>query len=89
MATNMDYFNSICKVSRAFGTTLKKAALLELIVNTAIDAMDAKAACLFLADKGKDVFVPVAQKGLSENYLHSSPESAQKAVKNQIGRAHV
>jgi GAF domain-containing protein len=89
MAKNMDYFNSICKVSRAFGTTLKKAALLELIVNTAIDAMDAKAACLFLADKGKDVFVPVAQKGLSENYLHSSPESAQKAVKNLLKKGYL
>ena len=89
MAKNMDYFNSICKVSRAFGTTMKKADLLELIVDTAIDTMDAKAACLFLADRGKDVFVPVAQKGLSENYLHSSPESARKSVKELMKKGHL
>ncbi|MFZ2630921.1 MAG: GAF domain-containing protein [Desulfosalsimonadaceae bacterium] len=89
MTKNMDYFNSICTVSRAFGTTLKKADLLELIVDTAIDTMDAKAACLFLADRGKDVFVPIAQKGLSENYLHSSPESARKSVKDLLKKGYL
>lgn len=89
MAKNMDYFTSICMVSRAFSTTLKKAALLEMIVSTAIDTMEAKAACLFLADKGKDVFVPVAQKGLSKDYLHSSPESAQKSVKALLKKGHL
>jgi GAF domain-containing protein len=42
--------------------------------------MDAKAACLFLADEEKDVFVPMAQKGLSENYLHANPIRAKKIV---------
>jgi GAF domain-containing protein len=42
--------------------------------------MDAKAACLFLADEEKDVFIPMAQKGLSENYLHANPIRAKKIV---------
>jgi GAF domain-containing protein len=89
MAKNMDYFTSICRVSRAFGTALKKAELLELIVDTAIDTMNAKAACLFLADTGKDLFVPVAQKGLSGNYLHSSPKSAHKSFRDLLKKGHL
>lgn len=85
----MDYFNSICNVSRAFGTARKKAELLDLVVDTAMAAMDGKAACLFLADKGKDVFVPVAQKGLSAGYLHSSPESARKSVQEIMKKGHL
>jgi GAF domain-containing protein len=42
--------------------------------------MEGKAACLFLADVKKDVFVPAAQKGLSENYLHASPRRAKQVV---------
>jgi GAF domain-containing protein len=42
--------------------------------------MDAKAACLFLADEEKDMFTPVTQKGLSENYLHANPIHAKKVV---------
>ena len=80
MTTEKDYFKTFCKISKAFGTTLGKEKLLELIVQSAIDTMNAKAACLFLSDKAKDVFIPVAQKGLSDNYLHASPMQARKIV---------
>jgi GAF domain-containing protein len=80
MAKEINYFKSFCKISKAFGTTLSKNALLELIVDSAIETMDAKAACLFLADEAKDVFVPTAQKGLSDNYLHAQPLRAKKIV---------
>ena len=73
MSIKKDYFKTFCKISKAFGTTLNNDDLLELIVQSAIDTMDGKAACLFLADEEKDVFVPVCQKGLSESYLHSDP----------------
>jgi GAF domain-containing protein len=75
-----DYFKTFCKISKAFGTTLKKEDLLDLIVQSAIDTMDGKAACLFLTDEEKDVFVPVCQKGLSENYLHSDPYKGKSLV---------
>ncbi len=66
-----DYFRAICKVSSAFGTTLNLDELLNLVVDSAIDTMKVKACVLFLLDKEKDEFLPVAQKGLSEDYLQT------------------
>lgn len=80
MATLGDFFKTFCKISKAFGTTLEKEALLDLIVSSAIETMQGKAACLFLADEKTDVFMPVAQKGLSDNYLHAAPLNARKLV---------
>jgi len=80
MSKELDYFRSICRVNKAFGTTLSKSDLLELIVGSAIETMKAKAACLFLADEEQDVFVPVAQQGLSDDYLHAKPLRAKKIV---------
>ena len=50
MAKGINYFKSFCKISKAFGTTLGKTELLDLIVASAIETMNAKAACLFMAD---------------------------------------
>jgi GAF domain-containing protein len=80
MAKEINYFKTICKVSKAFGSTLSQSKLLDLIVASAIETMDAKAACLFLADEEQDVFIPVAQKGLSDKYLHAQPLHAKKIV---------
>jgi GAF domain-containing protein len=80
MTKEKDYFRTFCKVSKAFGSTLSKEKLLDLIVESAIDTMDAKAACLFLADEKHDIFVPTAQKGLSDNYLHAKPLRAKSIV---------
>lgn len=66
-----DYFKAICKVSRAFGTTLDRDELLHLILDSAIETMKVKAALVFLFDEDEKVFVPVSQKGLSERYLRS------------------
>lgn len=81
MTKEKDYFTTFCKVSRAFGSTLSKEKLLDLVVQSAVDTMEAKAACLFLADEQKDIFVPTAQTGLSENYLHANPMRTQKIIK--------
>ncbi len=75
-----DYFESICEVVRAFGTTLDKDEILDLIVENAIKTMNGKAACLFLAKEGEEIYQPVAQKGLSKNYLHADPMKARKAA---------
>ena len=80
MAKEKNYFKTFCNISKAFGTTAGEKELLEIIVGSAIEAMDAKAACLFLADEEANVFVPVAQKGLSDNYLHAQPMQAKKIV---------
>lgn len=89
MAKKNNYFKTFCKISKAFGTTLGKEKLLDLIVDSAIDTMDAKAACLFLSDEEEDVFVPMAQKGLSDNYLHASPMRARKLVDEILKRGYL
>jgi len=81
MTLETDYFDIFCKLSRAFGTVATQNELLNLIVDSAMTAMDGKAACLFLFDEKKEFFTPVVQKGLSENYFHASPVKAMGIVK--------
>ena len=80
MPKTTDYFKSFCKISKAFGTTKKKQELLDLIVESSIESMDGKAACLFLADEHQRLFVPTAQAGLSDDYLHASPMKTRDIV---------
>jgi GAF domain-containing protein len=80
MTREKDYFKTFCKISTAFGTAMTKQGLLDLVVSSAIDTMDGKAACLFLQDRKQEAFVPMAQKGLSEKYLHANPMKAKKIV---------
>jgi GAF domain-containing protein len=89
MTKRNNFFKTFCKISKAFGTTLGKKKLLDLIVQSAIDTMEAKAACLFLADEEKDMFVPMAQKGLSDNYLHANPLQAQRVVDEMLKEGHL
>ncbi len=76
------YFKIFCNVSKAFGTSMSEEALLALIVQSAVDTMSGKAACIFLADEDKNVFVPKAQTGLSDSYLHAAPMKAKRLVKD-------
>lgn len=78
MKDKNDYFKTICKVSRALGMTLNRDEILNLIVQSAIDTMTAKAACLWLADEESKEFIAVAEKGLSEKYFHSGPLHIEK-----------
>ena len=89
MAKTKDFFKTFCKVSKAFGTTLSREKLLDLIVENAVDTMGAKAACLFLEDRKEDVFVPAAQKGLSKKYLHAKPIHAKKIVTAVLKGGHL
>ena len=75
-----DYFKTFCTISKAFGTTAKRDDLLKHIVDSAVESMNGKAACLFLADERKDIFVPMAQSGLSETYIHANPLHSRKLV---------
>ena len=84
MAKEMDYFSSICKVSRAFAGNLKKDKILDLIISTAIETLGGKAACLFLDDKEKALFLPAAQQGLSADYLHAAPQKARQLVHKDL-----
>jgi GAF domain-containing protein len=89
MTNPENYFKTFCRISKAFGTTIEKSDLLELIVTSAIETMHGKAACLFLADQAKDIFIPVAQSGLSGNYLHAKPLKAKKLVGALVNEGHL
>lgn len=80
MTRKTDYFKTFCKISKAFGTAASKNELLRLVVESAVESMAGKAACLFLADERQETFVPTAQAGLSENYLHANPMKSRKIV---------
>jgi GAF domain-containing protein len=80
MTTEKDYFQTFCTLSQAFATVATVDELLQLIVQSATETMDAKAACLFLADQKQDVFVPKASFGLSDKYMHANPITAKKLV---------
>ncbi len=89
MAQHPTYFESLCNVSRAFGKAAGKKEILNLIVNTAISAMKAKAACLFLADEESNLFLPVAQMGLSQSYHHASPEKAAETIEILLKKGYL
>lgn len=78
------YFDTFVRISKALGTTLALQEILDLVVSSAIETTGEKAACLFLADEEKDIFVPVAQKGLSENYVHARPMPARQVVDDVV-----
>jgi GAF domain-containing protein len=78
MTRKNDFFRTICKVSRTFGTTADMEELLELIVQSAVDTMEAKASCLWLMDEEKNEFYPAAHSGLSEKYFQSGPIHIEK-----------
>ncbi|MCG8643521.1 MAG: GAF domain-containing protein [Desulfobacterales bacterium] len=80
MAKGKDYFDIFCKVSKIFSMDMSHNALLNLIVECAVDTLDGKAACLFLKEGGTDLFAPKAQTGLSDNYLHANPLKAVNYV---------
>jgi GAF domain-containing protein len=89
MKKSKDYFKAICKVSQTLGTTQKYKEIVNLIVHYAMETMDAKAAALFLDDKHKEVFLPVAQTGLSETYLHAEPHQAKQEIGDVLKGGHL
>jgi GAF domain-containing protein len=82
MPEKKNFFSTICRVSRAFGTTLEKDDLLDLIVRSAIETMNGKAASLFMQEENRKspLYFPIAQRGLSKDYLHMEPSEAKRAA---------
>ena len=80
MTKQSDYFTTITKVCRALGTTLDRDEILHLIVQSAVETMGGKAACLFLLDEEKGTYVPFAQTGLSKNYVHAGLDHVKKEI---------
>lgn len=89
MSNEKNYFTAFFNLSRAFGTAATQKELLGLIVHNAIENMTGQAACLFLADEEHDVFIPVAQEGLSDAYLHASPMRARRIVSSLVKKGYL
>jgi signal transduction protein with GAF and PtsI domain len=66
-----EYFKKLCELCQAFSTARNRRELLEMIFASAMEILEGKAACLYLLEPGKPELMPVAQKGLSENYFRS------------------
>ena len=81
MAEKNDYFNAMSKVCKTFGMTGDSNKLLNLVVQSAVETMKAKAACLYMAGKEKDEYVAVAQTGLSESYLQATHKRVEHTMK--------
>ncbi|MBF0452644.1 MAG: GAF domain-containing protein [Candidatus Magnetomorum sp.] len=78
--SSKNFFQAICKVSRAFGTVRNHDELLHLILDHAIDMMAVKAASLYLKDEELDLVVPVAAKGLSDHYQKNGRTRPSKLI---------
>lgn len=70
------YLKAFCKIIKSIQTTTNQNEILKLIVESAVEAMNAKACSLFLIRSREDsdgLFYPAAQIGLSDDYIHSGP----------------
>ncbi|MDD3581407.1 MAG: GAF domain-containing protein [Desulfobacca sp.] len=71
MTDKPDYFKIMSKLAQAFGTAHSRRELLDLILQSAITTLNAKAASLYLIDADNQQLIPVAQTGLSASYFRS------------------
>jgi GAF domain-containing protein len=89
MTVKNDYFNTITRISRVLGSTLNRDEILDLIVQSAVETMQGKAATLFLLDEEKGVYVPVAQTGLSKNYMHAGLDHVREIMTELTQKGYI
>ncbi|MDD5171071.1 MAG: GAF domain-containing protein [Syntrophales bacterium] len=89
MTGNYRYFKIISKISQTFEATKDMNTLLHMIVESAVQTMKGKAACLFLADEQSELYRSVAQVGLSENYLHAQEGQSEKIAQLLKQEGHI
>lgn len=80
------YFKTFCEISRSMQQTFEMEKVLNLIVKSATRAMAAKAGALFLKSSETDEFMPVAQTGLSDTYVHAAPTNARAQIADILKR---
>jgi GAF domain-containing protein len=86
MTRNEDFFKTFCRVSRSLGSSQDISDILDVIVSSAVQMMEAHAACLWLMDEERQVFTPRAQQGLSSKYFETQLETEKiKQVLEQDG----
>lgn len=60
-------------------------------MRSAVETMDAKAASLFMQDEDRKspLFFPIAQTGLSDDYLHMEPSDARQSAQEVLEKGHL
>lgn len=89
MKDKIDYFDAITKVSRVFASTMDRDEILDLIVKSAAETMEGKAAALFLFDDDKGTYVLVARTGLSDGYVHSNISHVRQVMPKLIENGYI
>ncbi len=85
MSKDEQYFKIFCRIIKEIQTSTEKEEILRRIVESAVEAMDAKACSLFLVKSRSEtngLFYPAAQVGLSEDYIHSGPAKGRDITKD-------
>jgi GAF domain-containing protein len=80
-----DYFSTFCNIIKTIQNSSDREQILDLIVKSAVEVMQAKACSLFLIRSRSDIdglFYPVAQIGLSDDYIHTGPSQGRDITKD-------
>ena len=84
MAKKCEYFKNFCQIINTIQRSADRVEIFDLIVKSAVEVMKAKACSLFLVRSRHDndgLFYPVAQIGLSENYIHAGPANGREMTR--------
>jgi GAF domain-containing protein len=87
MTKSEDYFKVFCKIIKSIQTAVDREEILRLIVENAVEVMQAKACSLYLIRSRSDtdgLFYPAVQIGLSESYIHTGPARGRDITRDIV-----
>ena len=87
MTKSDDYVKTFCRIIKAIQNSNDRQEILTLLVESAVEVMQAKACALFLMKSRRDtegLFYPVAKVGLSDDYVHTGPARGRDIVDDII-----
>ncbi len=76
----LNFLKGLLEVSKAVNSTLEVKKVLHLLVKTAVNALDIKAAAVRLLDENRRKLELVASYGLSDRYLNKGPVLSDKSI---------
>jgi len=80
-----DYLKTFCTVVKLIQNTRNRDDILQTLVKSTVEVMQAKACSLFLVKSRRasdGYFYPVAQVGLSEDYIHAGPAKGRDITRD-------
>lgn len=76
----LNFLKGLLQVSKAVNSTLDVKKVLQLLVKTAVNALDIKAAAVRLLDENRQKMELVANYGLSDRYINKGPVGTDKSI---------